>query len=850
MALGLVSVTGCEPSHNSLPQPGADAQPPKPDTPVRNSRDAQVLSPPPDPASDRMGVPLTEFTYLQEENGRIESTERKAHAAYIAEYGQPTVATPPFKTSPRLYARVSDGKRFFIKFRGQNDLNSNYNSKLTVQRVILEKLAYDLYGLLGMEVPESLIVYSDVGGTREYGIASSLDDGYQSLADYAKSKSFHIRTDNHRHRHAPRPPLEVNGLFDKFPVFMFLYDYDAIGSTLENVGVVQRHGVWTAIKIDPGAASLFNLPDGAPFGTPDLPTNALGIYHLPRAHFEDFTSCPDLVSCRATMDRIVATPRDQFEHVVMNPAISDRFFPPYMRQTLTQSLLERQREFAELISGHGADAAAPPSDFSIPIKISTGDLYAIAQNWARWTYSSPAPRAFGISFPRSAGGELEGRLTIGPLPDQYRILVSAANYGWLYFKLVNENDKPSTNTASHDRVVPGYDEDHFRPGFFSSDPNLCGWKVHVSLERSQENIASALQVVEPIVSEFPQAIRSYKVLNLDPANDLLRESTGKELVLYLTDAIKNADALKALLPRVEAALTAQHVRTGGLPVGSKPLLDGTRLFIRNDCGYWNDALVPEGLLATLKFTGSSGYNLSGTQDPLESLHWQPPVAASPSRRDGAGPSPLLATYRPSQNERAGLVSIRGVQRELQMIDKLVFNRGPGAYRTYNAFALLGREGANHGLYQIGQKGPDRGLALIEERAGTARHYFDNIVGHFNPDLSAEQQTQFVRNHFRYVPAVIRTVLPPCFDYVLHTPAAPPPSASGKKPLSPTQDLLECIDRTANDNLVIEIINDSLVTDIETYRSYLPFITGNDHDAILKAITADLAAHHKPSSPKH
>ena len=795
-----------------------------------------------------MGVPLTEFTYLQEENRRIESTEREEHAAYIATHGQPTVAAPPLKTSPRLYARVSDGKKFFIKFKGQNDPNSNYNSKLTVQRVILEKLAYDLYGLLGMEVPQSLIVYSDVGGAREYGIASSLEDGYQSLADYAKAKSFHIP--EHASDDAPAPHLNVNGLFDKFPIFMFLYDYDAIGRTLENVGVVLRHGVPTAIKIDPGAATLFNLPNGSPFGAPNLRKSALELYRYRHGQFEYFTSCPDLVSCRVVMDHIVSTPPERFEHVVMNPAVSDRFFPTYMRQTLMQSLLKRQHQFAELMTG-SADAAAPPSDFSIPIKLSTGNLYAFAQNWARWTYSNLEPGAFGISFPRAVGGELDSRLTMAPLPDQYRILLSPANYGWLYFKLANESSGVSTNTASHDRLVQPYYERVFREGCFSSDPNLCGWKVHVSLERSQENIAKALQVVEPIVSEFPEIIRSYKVLNIDPANDVLRGSTGKELVLYITDAIKHADALRTLLPRFEAALAAQHIVAGDRPFGSKALLNGTRLFIRNDCGYWNDALVPEDLLVTLKFPGGSGYNLSGTLDPLETLHWHPP-AASANGGDGIGPSPLLASYQPSQTERAGSTARdRGEENDLRMINDLLFNRGPTAFRTYNAFALIKKSETERWLFQWGghQFNPNRGLSRIEERAATARRYYDNFVGHFNPSLSPEQLTQFVGEHFRYAPAAIRTVLRPCFDYVLQQAALPHSPGDEERP-SATDHLLECIDRTANDNLVIEIINDSLVTDIETYRSYLPFITGNDHKAILKAITADLAAHHKPSSPKH
>lgn len=132
-----------------------------------------------------------------------------------------------------------------------------------------EKLYYDLLRLCGVKVPKTYILADEKGELTI--LASRIEEGYKNLlywvggqiqeekkvvlnqevqaASFSKQCVLAEYTSNKKDK-------PIIGLFENLPVFLFLQDWDAVGSAFQNVGLIEGADHFQAVKIDPGCCNM------------------------------------------------------------------------------------------------------------------------------------------------------------------------------------------------------------------------------------------------------------------------------------------------------------------------------------------------------------------------------------------------------------------------------------------------------------------------------------------------------------------------------------------------------------------------------------------------------------------
>lgn len=132
------------------------------------------------------------------------------------------------------------------------------------QSCALEKLSYDLLDLCGLKVPKTYIMHDDSSSI----LLSRIEPGYKNFLDLvggecnAENNTFKFDKDALT-RSAQTQSISFNnknkpiiGLFENVAIFMFLGDRDTIGTSLQNVGLIEHEYHFQAIKIDPGFSHI------------------------------------------------------------------------------------------------------------------------------------------------------------------------------------------------------------------------------------------------------------------------------------------------------------------------------------------------------------------------------------------------------------------------------------------------------------------------------------------------------------------------------------------------------------------------------------------------------------------
>ncbi len=703
-------------------------------------------------------VPMHEFKEVADENAKIALEEKEYQATYRKEHGDPRKkGTPPFKTYPRLY--WYQGKKFFIKKMGQNDLNNSLNGPLIHQRVVSEKIAYDLYQLLGIHVPESYIV-EDIGarGKKLYYIASSLEEGYESLAAYRASL------------HLPEgEPLQIPGLTDQFPIFLFLYDYDAIGKTMENIGMVSKKDSpkKIPIKIDPGAVSLFNRADGNPTTYPDLETSSKNFFTFPNLK-KIFTSS-HLSDYPKAMEKISSISEKEFRDIIFTSDIPDEIFPQEMRRIMLQVLLHRKNEFRK----------EKNDDFSEKKEIPPATLYPRLQDWNNWTCTSPSLGSVGYSL-MFDGAAVEAEISFEAREERHRILCDSHNTNWLFFKYRGK-DTAAPTAPSHN-LVAGHKE-FFNETRSREEESTCGWKLHISLARKEENISAAFAAVAPLLLDKKKGVDDFKIINVEswrPGSET--DSLGKEMVIYTNQShFSSIPEWREFLLQIETALEKTGVAPGPAPAVSRPLLSGKYIFVRNDCGFWKNRAVSSSLLEELKFLGTAGYNLSGLPDPFVDLHTP---ALRVQDRPPTAVHGLILVYKPKKDSSQ---LTDGQNKFFNDFYPFGIRLVHGQDSIFNLYSLAGTSRNNLLYSPYGESEMHAGMEKLRGDFVAALEYFTYLMYYLDSGLkwrSKELQTQFIKERFRFVPTLIQKVLLPCFSDTFSLVEAQQKSRKDKKESAP------------------------------------------------------------------
>ncbi|WP_172653465.1 hypothetical protein [Legionella fallonii] len=146
--------------------------------------------------------------------------------------------------------------------KSKNFALKKFNSQETCA---LEKLSYDLLELCGVKVPKTYILPDEKGN---YSIlVSRIEPGYKDLLIWmggelnaeVKRVTFNIET--HKESFPKQYVLAkytsnnqnkpIIGLYENVGVFAFLGDWDAVGNTLQNVGLLEYDKYCQLVKIDP-----------------------------------------------------------------------------------------------------------------------------------------------------------------------------------------------------------------------------------------------------------------------------------------------------------------------------------------------------------------------------------------------------------------------------------------------------------------------------------------------------------------------------------------------------------------------------------------------------------------------
>jgi len=134
----------------------------------------------------------------------------------------------------------------------------------------IEKLSYDLLQLCGVKVPKTYILNDE--RNEPTVLASRIEPGYKDLLFWVggtlRGKEFtrYLEKENEifKNQHIPtqnKKEKPIIGLFENVGVFAFLQDRDAVGGSLQNIGLVEHDEYFQAVKIDPGYCTLSHDDD-------------------------------------------------------------------------------------------------------------------------------------------------------------------------------------------------------------------------------------------------------------------------------------------------------------------------------------------------------------------------------------------------------------------------------------------------------------------------------------------------------------------------------------------------------------------------------------------------------------
>lgn len=120
-----------------------------------------------------------------------------------------------------------------------------------------EKLAYDLLELCGVKVPKTYILADE---NNEFTLlVSRIEPGYKNLLDWCGG-SYNLETIEKNLSNqcisSNQKTKPIVGLYENLAVFNFLHDWDAIGGSLTNVGLIEFDEYFQLVKIDPGQCDL------------------------------------------------------------------------------------------------------------------------------------------------------------------------------------------------------------------------------------------------------------------------------------------------------------------------------------------------------------------------------------------------------------------------------------------------------------------------------------------------------------------------------------------------------------------------------------------------------------------
>lgn len=249
--------------------------------------------------------PITDFVDLKQDLGASHTghvfEEKLTHKKFVLKGNQ---VRP--KIGRLMMSDASPGIEPYL-----DDQEVMISRKLTNEQIALEKLAYDLYAMCGVEVPKSLIVSSGIKKQRVYEETYKLSDGWggithlvstgvkqngsnneiyeEIIAGNNKSERLFIASeklpgfksldellgmcgqDSSVKTNEKRVSLiadqKINGkpikeLFENLPVMAFLFDWDGLGSGLDNFGFLDHGDYYQFLKIDPAEVCPLTAPDG------------------------------------------------------------------------------------------------------------------------------------------------------------------------------------------------------------------------------------------------------------------------------------------------------------------------------------------------------------------------------------------------------------------------------------------------------------------------------------------------------------------------------------------------------------------------------------------------------------
>jgi len=142
-------------------------------------------------------------------------------------------------------------KEFVVKtmaFDGDN------RCPIPVEKLINEKLAYDILALCGVFVPKTYLVLNKAG-TAVVGLASQRYPNARELGKFISNIGYKTkRGEFFAAKGIDGKP--IIGLYDMIGPLVFIFDRDGIGNAFSNILLLEQANYYQAIKIDPGEACL------------------------------------------------------------------------------------------------------------------------------------------------------------------------------------------------------------------------------------------------------------------------------------------------------------------------------------------------------------------------------------------------------------------------------------------------------------------------------------------------------------------------------------------------------------------------------------------------------------------
>lgn len=229
----------------------------------------------------------------------------------------------------------------------------NERMTLSNQQIVLEKLAYDLYKLCGIKIPDvKLVEEQKSDGSIQLHIASRIEKGYKDLNYYTQKYGEEI----FKTQKIDGKP--IIGLFETLGISAFLWDHDFTGPIYSNIGIIETDTAFIAIKIDPGMASLYKLEDGRellPHFREDLHSDMILDY------FDiDFAKNPDLLNIAnvfayttkeqklAGLQKVANLTDADLRNIIFNDSIPLEYLSSTIREAIYAELIARRNYIRKL----------------------------------------------------------------------------------------------------------------------------------------------------------------------------------------------------------------------------------------------------------------------------------------------------------------------------------------------------------------------------------------------------------------------------------------------------------------------------------------------------------------------